>query len=366
MITGERDLRLYPLCPFCQDDGIGCFRKKGLDLVKQRNWFGSRHKSIQVLVAVSVLVVLAGVIGVYKARHVIYRQVLLAQIAYSVPEQNTDGDLAIALLEATIQAAPAKPKVVIDDDPAGTLTRGWGYCDSVAMAYVQLLERRGLEGQLVFLRREDGLSPHTVATVNLDGTWRVMDVSYGTYSLTTDGTLASAKEIASGQAPVTWDPADPPHNLPIEEKETWKDSFKYSTLFYQTRNPGLSRSLLRTVAGWGARIAPNLIQDLYLLTPPPAHGTPYADTTWEDWSGDGSKALWRARNYDLFGRTKKAHTEYKKAIESDSDRKDEAIYFLEDGRHWSGHSAMAANEFGTNTKHFAGDGQPLPTGWWNE
>ena len=331
--------------------------------VKWRAWLGSRHKWIRVFMAVTVLVVLAGVIGTYKARHVIYRQVLLAHIAYSIPDQSTDGDLAIALLNVTLESAPGMPKGVVGDNAAGTFIRGWSFCDGVAMAYVQLLERRGLEGQLLFLRWEDGGSPHSVATVKVDGKWRGMDVYYGTYSLTVDGSLATPEEIASGQAPVTWDPANPPTNLSIVEKEIWPELFMYSTPFYQTGFPGRARSLLRTVAGWGARVAPNLIQDLYLLTPPPVYGDS-GGTEWEEWSDDGDKALWRARNYDLFDRTEKARAEYKKVIGSASDRKDEASYFLEDGRHWSGHPAMATTDaFGTRTRHFAYDGRPLPTGW---
>ena len=87
--------------------------------VKWRTWLGSRHKWIRVFVAVTVLVVLAGVIGAYKTRHVIYRQVLLAHIAYSIPDQSTDGDLAIALLDATLESAPGRPKGVVDDNAAG-------------------------------------------------------------------------------------------------------------------------------------------------------------------------------------------------------------------------------------------------------
>jgi hypothetical protein len=262
--------------------------------------------------------------------------------------------LAIALLDVTLESAPGMPKVVIDDHASGTFIRGWGFCDSVAMAYVQLLEHRGLEGQLLFLKRADGVSPHSVATVKVDGRWRVIDVQHGTYSLTADGSLATAEEIASGEAPMTRGPVVGQYD---------KELFLYSTPFYQSSYRGWARSLLRTVAGWGARIAPNLIQDLYLATPPEVYYLDSGDTEWEDWSDDGDKALWRARNYDLFGRAERAQTEYEKVIDSASDRKDEARYFLEDGRHWSGRRAMAANRFGTSTMDFAYDGRPVPTGW---
>jgi hypothetical protein len=98
-----------------------------------------------------------------------------------IPVSGVDGD-------------PSFPSVV-DDHPFGTLVRGRGFCDPQAMAFVTLLREIGLRGQVLFLKNQDGISPHTVATVELNNETYVVDPLYGAIPSTTDGEWLTLEEI---------------------------------------------------------------------------------------------------------------------------------------------------------------------------
>jgi hypothetical protein len=264
------------------------------------------------------MLVLAAVVAVlgYLERHTIYRQVMLAVVADAASDTSDPEHQALEVLGEVRQIAPLAPSVVIDDDPAATLVRGWGWCDAMSMSYVQILERLGLRGRLLFLWNESGQSPHTVASVYLNGDWRLIDPQTGVVPRTAVGEIATVDDIASGAAPITGDwlvPAD----------------YGRASVFYESPESRIDpRGLLRVVAGWTASIAPHLVQDLYLLTPPPTF-VDTSDQVWEDWSDPADRAYWRARNYDVFGRDQKAAEAYQLAIRQGSTHAAAAQLFLQ-------------------------------------
>lgn len=284
---------------------------------------GSRRPALGLKLGLALVLVFAVAITLlaHHHRHAIYRQVLLARVADTgagpgLSEQET----ALELFETIGTLGALQPDVTIDDDPAGTLIRGWGFCDSVAMAFVQVAERRGLRARLLFLQdREQGISPHSVAAVFLHGEWRVFDVQNRTFSQLSNGELATATDIAAGRAPPTAPWVQP----------GWFDE---PTVAYEAAAEGgfrnRARTMARAAARFAARHAGNQLQDLYLRTRPPV----YVDVTgkvWENWSGRGELAYWRARNYDVFGREDRAEAWYRKAAAAgESARRDEADYFL--------------------------------------
>ena len=67
---------------------------------------------------------------------------------------------------------------VVDDAPITVLHRGIGWCDQMGHLLLRLLDRRDIPSRLLFLRNKEGISPHSVADVYLNGTWRIVDPTY--------------------------------------------------------------------------------------------------------------------------------------------------------------------------------------------
>jgi hypothetical protein len=273
-------------------------------LFEKSRALGNRRAAAAFLV---VSVALGAVVAtLIVSRHAAYRQVALQQVADQVAVGSNAEVQALNLFDEILRIGSLDPgDAVIDNDPAGTLIRGWGYCDSIAMAFVQVAERMGFEGQLVFL--EDvatDTSPHTVATLKIDDEWRVFDVLYRAVSRDSGGTLATMADIASSKAPVT---------SPRVEA-TW---FADATVFYQTRPAKTVRDRGKAVARRAVALLPSwamrLAQDAYLLGAPPT----YVETNgevWEDWQEAADLDYWKARNYDMFGRLDRARPLYERLV----------------------------------------------------
>lgn len=260
------------------------------------------------VVAACILAIVA-VVGVFNERHRIYQQVLLTRVAYhAAPSDLPPEQMALRLFDATLEILSLSPpgRFAIDDDAGSSLIRGWAWCDSAAMAFVQIAERRGLHGQVLFLYNRDGVSNHSVAAIQLDGAWRIFDVSNGAVSRLSGGELATAADIAAGRAPSTAD---------------WvrADWFINPQVFYETQEPvglrGGANQLVRAAADTLDHLAANQVQDLYLLFPPPTH-VDTEENVRENWDEPGDKAYWQARNYQLFSRKKRARDAYEEAVTS--------------------------------------------------
>lgn len=67
---------------------------------------------------------------------------------------------------------------VIDDNFLNIYKRGFGFCDQGAHVYATMMHWLGFETKLLMLRKEDGVSPHTVAVVKVKGKFMVVDTSF--------------------------------------------------------------------------------------------------------------------------------------------------------------------------------------------
>lgn len=269
--------------------------------------FLTSRRALALSVALTLLV--AGLGTLFTYRHEAYRQVALQRVADQAAGVGNDEQRALNLLDEILRIGNLDPgSAVIDDDPAGTLIRGWGYCDSIAMAFVQVAERMGFQGQLVFLQNPDtGTSPHTLATLKLGDEWRVFDVLYRGVSRNTDGALATLKDIASTRAPVT----------SPKVQAAW---FANPTIFYQSRPPNTLRDHARSAARWAVSLMPSwtmrAAQDVYVRTGPPVY-VENNGKVWEDWQEASDLDYWKARNYDVFGRSEPAQEMYRRVLEDD-------------------------------------------------
>lgn len=169
----------------------------------------SRKRKIAVGSAVAVVVVSLAIVSVSvlaaSLNDGIYRSLVMKQTAAVMSKSLTSGQERVQgmfarFVEQTpiptggVAGDPEFP-AVIDDHAWGTLVRGRAYCDSQLMVLAQVLSQAGFRAQLLFLYDENGISPHSVATVNIDGDWRVLDPLYGAIPVSQDGTWVSVDEM---------------------------------------------------------------------------------------------------------------------------------------------------------------------------
>jgi hypothetical protein len=89
---------------------------------------------------------------------------------------------------------------VLKTDNREVLLRGFPFCDQAVYVFIHLLQEQEISGRMIFLYREDDVSLHTVAEVQLGGGWRVYDVLFGFTPLRPDGTIASVRDLVAEPA----------------------------------------------------------------------------------------------------------------------------------------------------------------------
>jgi len=83
--------------------------------------------------------------------------------------------------------------------PLDYLIEGVGWCDYAAKVFCKLLAARGLHARYAFLKDRDGVSPHTIAEVYVDGKWRAVDPFFNFRYVTDDGSWLAMEEVSSEQ-----------------------------------------------------------------------------------------------------------------------------------------------------------------------
>ncbi len=135
-----------------------------------------------------------------------YRYVQVKFVTDQVTRNTIDKRaVALEIMRFVVQQTPFAPSGVagdpefpdvIDDHAWGTLVRGRGYCDSQAMAVVQMLKSSGIDGELLFLRTPTGESPHSVAVALIDGERLILDPLYGAVPTSPDGKWMTVEDMA--------------------------------------------------------------------------------------------------------------------------------------------------------------------------
>jgi hypothetical protein len=99
-----------------------------------------------------------------------------------------------------VRPADAAPTRVVADNFMDIVRRGYGYCDQTAHVFATLAHYAGYDVHLLFLRAPDGVSPHTVVEVRIDGRWVLVDPFLPTLFLDRDGRLASVADLGTTAA----------------------------------------------------------------------------------------------------------------------------------------------------------------------
>lgn len=130
------------------------------------------------------------------------RMRLLSQVARRVTrEEKTEKDKVQSLVDWVIRNIRPTPDEVDGDapaDPWGILMRGYGVCDRGAWVLVSLAQQVKLHAHIVYLRNPDDpnlASPHTLATVQVDGQWILCDTYAGFILRDGEGKFLTLEDI---------------------------------------------------------------------------------------------------------------------------------------------------------------------------
>ena len=186
------------------------------------------------------------------------------------------------------------------------LLRGFAFCDQAVYVFIHLLQAREVSGRMTYLYRPDGVSPHTVAEVQLGGDWRVVDVLFGFVPRRPDGNGASVRDLI-GQPELLGT-----SRVPVE----WYRHAKVKLVRGPARRrqggdpwPFIRQAFVRRVVRLTPRWVADRLQDLYLRLP----ALPIADPRF----ADDPAAAWlffRARHQHVLLRSHEARAGYEEFL----------------------------------------------------
>jgi hypothetical protein len=264
--------------------------------------------------------------NIYSARHALYRKFLYSVVTQRVSRGTAPAESRQAAVERLHDFVYLNVRTpypwLIYDSPADVLIRGYGYCDQAVLVFIHLLDQIGFSGRQTVLKRDDGVSPHTVSEVFLDGEWRIFDTLYGFVPRRLDGQPATAADLGSMPELLKVSRADPQWYRNAEVVVTLGKGRSESD-----RAPALDP--FSRLAAWIPDWLADGVQDLYLFLRPPT----YASTTGvvvEDYRNPDSRLFFKARNFHVFLRARKAEAAYEELLRRypSSDHADAALYWL--------------------------------------
>ena len=235
------------------------------------------------------------------ARHHLYYDMLYSVVArHAIADASTDVERVDALSQYTFSNVhlPTAPLIDNDGPPAETLLGGYGYCDQQVRLFMALAQKVGLSTREVFLLDTDtGTSPHTVAEAQEDSRWGLVDVFYGYTPKRHDGSPATLAEVVARNDPI------------IRMVGLKLAYYEHTRVQLQMDGDGVWRFV------WQLLPEPmlNLIQDVYLLMPPP--NIPVQSGFSPIDAPDG-RLYWSGRNFQLFGRSERATAAFQKLLAS--------------------------------------------------
>jgi Tetratricopeptide repeat len=244
-------------------------------------------------------------------------------------------DRAVARVDSPEQAAqrlnefvymnlrmPIRAPVFDDTNNREVLLRGFAYCDEAVFVFIHLLQEKDISGRMTFLRRRDGVSPHTVAEAFLGREWRVFDTLFGFVPRRSDGAMVAIRDLVAEPSLLG------PSRIPPE----WYAHAKVKMVRGPARRMQggpwrvfATQAFVRGVAAWTPAWLTDRLQDLYLALPARVPADPrFADDP-------ASAALFfRARHLHVFQRARPAAEAYTDFLRRHPDHPatDHVLYYL--------------------------------------
>lgn len=212
---------------------------------------------------------------------------------------------------------------VIYSSSLNDLVRGIAWCDQQTNVFTILCYYKGIKASLVMLKGDQNISRHTVARVLLKGKWRIADPLHGVIFKDTSGRIASFVDIQKenpgfrsrkyGDFNSDW--------FSSSYKSNFMDKFppvvwSYPGEFKEPKR-ALTRRLIDIYYRLFGKIYFHLYQDFFLNRVSDLHVEKF------DLKKPDIKMYFRARNYQLCGRFKKAVRLYSNI----SENYPESIYY---------------------------------------
>jgi Tetratricopeptide repeat len=260
-------------------------------------------------VLLTALVLAVGAWGVWRgAHHAVYEGVLVPLVAHRVAGDARTPEEVTRRLHEFVYLNLRMPfrAPVLKTDNREVLLRGFAFCDQAVYVFIHLLQEQEISGRMIFLYREDGVSPHSVAEVQLGSGWRVFDVRFGFTPIRPDGAVASVRDLVAQPALLGRS------RVPVE----WYRHAKVRLVRGpERRRQGGStftfarQAVVRRVVGHTPRWVADRLQDLYLWLP----AAPVEDPRFAE-DPAASRLFFRARHYHALLRSREATDEYREFL----------------------------------------------------
>ncbi|MFH0935364.1 MAG: tetratricopeptide repeat protein [Candidatus Omnitrophota bacterium] len=213
-----------------------------------------------------------------------------------------------------------------DDKDLGYLINGLVYCDYLSDILATLCAQKGIPARYCMLKDKDGVSPHTLTEILLDGKWRVFDAGEFCYYATRGGDLATLEDLsADPQLVFEHKRMQKIREVSLADYNAMRDN--YARMFPLPSQPQRSSSKIKRITPFdrvgyfyydlfGKRFL-RAYQDAYLAIKTKS-------------MGEMQRLYYIARSYHLTHRTEEAVAAYNNLIERypDSDYSNRALLFL--------------------------------------
>lgn len=202
------------------------------------------------------------------------------------------------------------------------LLRGFAYCDQAVYVFIHLLQEQEISGRMTYLHRADGVSPHTVAEVQLEGGWQVRDVLFDFDPTRPDGAGASVKDLVEQPRLLA------ESRVPVE----WYQHAKVRMVRGPERRrqggpawPFVRQAAVRRMVALTPRWAADRLQDLYLRLP----ALPPKDPRFET-DPEAGALFYRARHHHVLLRGAEAGAGYQEFLRRypEHPATDHVLYYL--------------------------------------
>ncbi len=150
-----------------------------------------------------------------------------------VAGKNDDRARLAALVDWTIENVRPQysaPDRVVSDNFLDVVRRGWGYCDQDAHVFAALATFVGYDAHVLFLRRSNGVSPHTVAEVRIGDRWILVDAWIGEVFTDDHGRMIGREDLRDDSQLTSAYALEIPGGLGIEDfrRGTVFETYPYS------------------------------------------------------------------------------------------------------------------------------------------
>lgn len=198
------------------------------------------------------------------------------------------------------------------------LISGVGWCDQQARVFMQLAKKQGITTRLLFLKSENGSSPHSIAEAKYKDRWVIVDPAYNLEFYNKDGEMASMDDIGEDFNIVL---DNPKVKLWAANNPWWGNEANLTMYYRAPRYVNTKKASRFRVSDY----LPGFLNGAFVHVAQEA----YIFKNRNNFTGKNTLLYFRARNYHLAGRRKSAEALYAAILknENHSSLRDKVRFF---------------------------------------